>query len=191
MRPAHGTLRLTRTASLAAACTGLAWGGHNLWAEVPASAGGFAAATAVLFPVLWFFTRAMRGFGDILAVMATVQVALHLVLQGSVAPVFGSLGAGHPPGHGFLAHALGFAPGMLLAHLWAALLASALLAHGEAALWFLAALFARALPPLLAPRLAFGAAAPVRSPARSAAPSPAPLSAHRPRGPPGPSPYAL
>ncbi|XKK37379.1 copper resistance protein [Nocardiopsis sp. ARC36] len=189
MRPAHGTLRLTRTASLAAACTGLAWGGHNLWAEVPASAGGFAAATAVLFPVLWFFTRSMRGFGDILAVMATVQVALHLVLQGSVDPAFGA-DVGHA-GHGFLAHTLGFAPGMLLAHLWAALLASALLAHGEAALWFLAALFARALPPLLVPRLAFGAAAPARSPARSAASSPAPLSAHRPRGPPGSHPSAL
>ncbi|MEE2044191.1 copper resistance protein CopC, partial [Nocardiopsis tropica] len=68
---------------------------------------------------------------------------------------------------------------------------SALLAHGEAALWFLAALFALALPPLLVPRLAFGAAAPARSPTRSAAPSPAPLSAHRPRGPPGSHPSAL
>jgi len=190
VRPAHGTLRLTRTASLAAACTGLAWGGHNLWAEVPASTGGFAAATAVLFPVLWIFTRSMRGFGDILAVMATAQIVLHLVLQGSVDPAFGTLdtGAGHT-GHGLLSHTLGFAPGMLLGHLWAALLASALLAHGEAALWFLAALLARALPPLLVPDLAFDAPGPVRCPARSPAPSPAAPSAHRPRGPPGS--YAL
>lgn len=193
MRPAHGTLRLTRTAFLAAACTGLAWGGHNLWAEVPAPVGGFAAATAVLFPVLWFFTRSMRGFGDILAVMATVQVVLHLVLQGSADPALAAVhpdpGAGHA-GHGLLAHTLGFAPGMLLAHLWAALLASALLAHGEAALWFLAALLGRALPPLLVPGLVSDAApARIRRADRSAAPSSDALSAHGPRGPPGA--YAL
>jgi len=128
----------------------------------------------------------MRGFGDILAVMATVQIVLHLVLQGSADPAFGTLGAASDhTGHGILAHALGFAPGMLLAHLWAALLASALLAHGEAALWFLAALLARAVPPLLVPGLVFGAPSPVRYPDRSPVPAPVPPSAHRPRGPPG------
>ncbi|WP_435109610.1 copper resistance protein [Nocardiopsis synnemataformans] len=187
MRPAHGTLRLLRTALLAAACTGLAWGGHNLWAAAPASLGGLAAATAVLFPLLWYFTRTMRGFGDIFAVMACVQILLHLVFQGSgeAAPGILDTGAGHA-GHGLLTHALGLAPGMLFAHLWAALLASALLAHGEAALWFLTALLIRALPPLRVPGLAFGARVPLTGSASRAAPPPVALSAHGPRGPPPP-----
>ncbi|MFD6952735.1 copper resistance protein [Nocardiopsis sp. TSRI0078] len=187
MRPAHGTLRLLRTALLAAACTGLAWSGHNVWAASPASLGGFAAATAALFPLLWYFTRAMRGFGDIFAVMASAQVLLHLILQGSAEPLPGMLGtgAGHA-GHGLPAHALGLAPGMLLAHLWAALLASALLAHGEAALWFLTALLCRALPSLRVPGLAFASPVRVSCAAALAAPSPVVLSAHGPRGPPGP-----
>ncbi len=157
-----------------------------MWAASPASLGGFAAATAVLFPLLWHFTRTMRGFGDILVVMASVQVLLHLILQGSAAPLPGmtGTGAGHA-GHGLSAHALGLAPGMLFAHLWAALLASALLAHGEAALWFLTALLRRALPSLRVPDLAF--TTPVRVPCAAvpAVPSSVMLSAHGPRGPPG------
>lgn len=182
MRPAHGILRLTRTALLAAACTGLAWGGHNLWALSPAPVGGLVAATAALLPVLWCFTRTMRGFGDIFAVMASAQILLHLILQGSALPG-PSTGADHS-GHGLLVHVLGFTPGMLFAHLWAALLASALLAHGEAALWSLAALFLRALPALRVPDLAF-----VFPPLSSLASAPVAigrlvLSAHGPRGPP-------
>ncbi|WP_236567659.1 MULTISPECIES: copper resistance protein [unclassified Nocardiopsis] len=187
MRPAHGTLRLTRTALLAAACTALAWGGHNLWAASPATSGGFAAATAVLFPVLWRFTRTMRGFGDIFAVMACAQVVLHLVLQGSAVPALLVRDTGHT-GHGLLAHVLGLAPGMLFAHLWAALLASALLAHGEAALWFLAALLLRSLPSRLTPSLAFPASAPPTGRSTPAAPRAVALSAHGPRAPPSPGP---
>lgn len=185
MRPAHGILRLTRTALLAAACTGLAWGGHDPWASSPASVGGFVAATAALLPVLWYFTRTMRGFGDIFAVMASAQVLLHLILQGSAlpGPAFLFTGVDHS-GHGLLTHVLGFTPGMLFGHLWAALLASALLAHGETALWSLAALFLRALPALRAPDLAF--AFPPRPPVDSAPVTTGHLvlSAHGPRGPP-------
>ncbi|CAL9449132.1 hypothetical protein SUDANB121_02421 [Nocardiopsis dassonvillei] len=188
MRPAHGTLRLLRTASLAAACTGLAWAGHGLWAAEPAGAGGFALATAFLTPVLWRFTRVMRGFGDIFAVMALVQVALHLILQGSAdpAPAAFDTAADHS-GHGLLVHAFGLAPGMLLAHLWAALLASALLAYGEAALWFLAALLSRALPPVRARALPLPPSPAVAVPAVAAAPAAPGLSAHPPRGPPAPA----
>lgn len=175
-------LRLLRTAILAAACTGLAWGGHHLWATAPASAGGFVAATAVLSPLLWYFTRLMRGFGDIFAVMAVAQILLHLVFQASSEPVLAASG-GHGV-HGPLSHALGFAPGMLLAHLWAALLAAALLSRGEAALWFLASLFLRALPPPHAPDLAFGVPVRTWDTTPAAPPSPVALSARCPRGPP-------
>ena len=189
MRPAHGTLRLLRTASLAGACTGLAWVGHNLWAAEPAGAAGFALATAFLTPVLWHFTRMMRGFGEILAVMSCAQVVLHLILQGSADPAFATFdtGADHS-GHGVLAHAFGLAPGMLLAHLWAALLASALLARGEAALWFLAALLSRALPPASARDLSLPPAPAAVAPAPAAAPAAPALTAHPPRGPPAPPP---
>lgn len=188
MRPAHGTLRLTRTALLAGACTGLAWVGHNLWAESPAGAGGFLLATAFLFGLLWRFTRIMRGFGDIFAVLAFAQVALHLILQ-AAGPDLLALdpGTGHS-GHGPLSHTLGFAPGMLFAHLWAALLAAALLSHGEAALWSLATAVSRALPrPLRAPDLTFGVPGRTLTAPRPTAPSPPVPSSHGPRGPPGSS----
>ncbi|WP_028648898.1 hypothetical protein [Nocardiopsis sp. CNT312] len=186
MRPAHGTLRLTRTALLAGACTWLSWTGHNLSSATPAPAAGLVLATVLLVPVLWHFTKVMRGFTDIFAVLACAQLGLHAVLQGTGGPT-PSFGAEHS-GHGLLAHLveLGLAPGMLLAHLWAALLAAALLAHGESALWRLTALLSRALPPLLLVRTPPGPATtappapPAAVPTASAAPS-----AHGPRAPPG------
>lgn len=185
MRPAHGTLHALRTAFLAGASTGLAYGGHNLWAPYPASIGGFLAATAFLFPILLFFTRRMRGMGDIFAVLATSQVGIHLILQGSGGPDHDLLhhGAGHS-GHGVLAHVLGFAPGMLFPHLWAALLAAALLAHGEAALWTLASLLTRWLPHGPIPQVPV-VARPIARPLPPDIPlSTVDLSTHGPRGPP-------
>ncbi len=154
--------------------------GHNIGADNPAGAWGFLLATAFLYGLLWRFTRIMRGFGDIFAVMALAQVALHLILQLSGPGVVPIDHAGH--GSAFL----GLAPGMLFAHLWAALLASALLAHGESALWSLVTAVARALPrPPRLPDLASveSGAAPVAPP--SPTPSPPEPSTHGPRGPPG------
>lgn len=185
VRPAHGTLRLTRTALLAGACSGLAWGGHNQWAETPAGVEGFLLATVFLLGLLWPFTKTMRGFGDIFVVMAFAQVASHLILQVMVDPGVSPPGHDHG-GHGPAIHLLGFAPGMLFAHLWAALLASALLAHGESALWFLAGVVSRALPrPLRATTPPIDVPGRVHTaPPFTAHSSPAPR-AHMPRGPPG------
>ena len=185
MRPAHGTLHALRTAFLAGASTGLAYGGHNLWAPDPASTGGFLAATAFLFPVLLFFTRRMRGMGDIFAVLAASQAGIHLILQGSGSPDHDFLrhGTDHS-GHSVLAHVLGLAPGMLFAHLWAALLAAALLAHGEAALWALASLLTRWLPHGPGPRVPV-VPRPIARPLSPDVPlSTVDLSTHGPRGPP-------
>ena len=182
VRPAHGTLHALRTAFLASACTALAWGGHSLWSDEPPHLAGFFAATAFLYPLLWFFTRIMRGFGDIFAVIALSQIVLHLIFQVSAGPSHGAHadGVAHSP----LNHVLGFAPGMLLGHLGAALLASALLAHGESALWYFAFLLSRALPrPLRTPVLSLHRFLPCpvhRSPNFSQAPS----TARGPRGPP-------
>nr|WP_053616433.1 hypothetical protein [Nocardiopsis sp. NRRL B-16309] len=185
MAPAHGPLRLVRTAFLAGACTGLSWAGHQLWAGGASDGGGFLLATAVLTPVLWHFTRIMRSFGEVFAVLAPVQIVLHLAMQGAGGTGSAFAGTGHS-GHGLLTHALGLSPGMLLAHLWAALLASALLAHGESALWSLAVLLARALPPLLrASRPSPHARACAVNGPTGSRPRWAPVRAHGPRGPPG------
>lgn len=174
------------------ACTGLAWGGHNLWSATPAGVGGFLLATVFLAGLLWRFTRIMRGFGDIFTVMALAQVVLHMALQTTAGPELHSAGAGHA-GHGLLTHTLGLTPGMLFAHLWAALLAAALLAHGESALWFLSTAVSRALPrPLRVHGLPFRAPGRSHSAIPSTAPSPPAFTAHGPRGPPGsPAPLLL
>ncbi|MBB6173658.1 hypothetical protein HNR23_003718 [Nocardiopsis mwathae] len=192
--PGGGPLRAIRTAFLAVACTGLAWGGHAVWADVAVAPGAFAAATALMGLLLARFTRCQRGFGEIFTVLATAQVGLHLAFQ-LLSAASPSAAAGHAahaaaPGHtaGVLTHtlgALGLSPGMLAGHLWAALLAAALLAHGEACLWTLLRLLAAALPTLLRPAAPPTPAPPVH------APHPGPARPRRrlhysehPRGPP-------
>ncbi|ASU82342.1 hypothetical protein CDO52_05660 [Nocardiopsis gilva YIM 90087] len=194
--PGGGPLRVIRTAVLAVACTGLAWGGHAVWAGSPIAPGAFAAATALMAVLLVRFTRCQRGFCEIFTVLAAAQVGLHLVFQGlsAASPTAAGEHSAHPaPGHGSapLTHALGvvgFSPGMLAGHLWAALLAAALLAHGERCLWTLLRLLTAALPPLLPP-----AVLPIADP-RTGAPDPTParpsprmLRRERTRGPPSPA----
>ncbi|WP_046470008.1 hypothetical protein [Allosalinactinospora lopnorensis] len=175
--PSQGPLWGARTALLAAACTGIAWSGHIAWGGSAVSSGSFLLATAALGLLLGPFTRSQRGFGEIFAVLAAAQCGLHIIFQFTAAPAPLTAHAGHG--------LLGYSPGMLAGHLWAALLAAALLAHGEAALWTLLALLGRALPrPVRAPRLV--AAGPPRF-----APEPPDLRPglrilrqDRPRGPP-------
>ncbi|MFC7326530.1 hypothetical protein [Marinactinospora rubrisoli] len=162
--PSRGPLWLVRTAVLAVACTGIAWAGHTLWADGTAPARSFPLATAFMALVLAPFTRSQRGFGEIFGVLAAAQAAMH-VLFVSADPA-----DAHPDT--VLAEVgpclLGYSPGMLAGHLWAALLAAALLSRGEAAVWSLLALLTNALPRLLTP-----AAPPA---------APRPLVARRPAG---------
>ncbi|MFW5416130.1 hypothetical protein J0910_05850 [Nocardiopsis sp. CNT-189] len=179
--PARGPLHALRAAVLAAACVGIAWCGHAVWGGAPTSPWAPLLAGAALWPPLSRFTRARREFGEIFAVLAAAQVPLHLLLTwGAPEPGPGAAAGPHA------AHALGYHPAMLAGHLWAALLAAALLAHGEAALWALAGLVFAALPRLLAPLR--GAPHPARprpaAPAPPARPGPGLLCADRQRGPP-------
>lgn len=191
MRPAHGTLHALRTAFLASACTVLARVGHDLWAESPSHPGGLLLATAFLYPVLWFFTRIMRGFGDIFAVLALSQIVLHLIFHVSAGPSHVDLtDTVTSPEHSPPIHTLGFAPGMLLGHLWAALLASALLTHGESALWHFASLLSRALPRSLRTPTFFRQLPLPRTTHPPLNFSQAPSTVHGPRGPPSrPTPH--
>ncbi|GAA1983860.1 hypothetical protein GCM10009799_06580 [Nocardiopsis rhodophaea] len=181
---------------LAVACTGLAWGGHALWAGSPVALGAFVPATVLMAMLLARFTLCQRGFGEIFTVLAAAQVGLHLVFH-SLSAVSPTVAAGHaahtatPHQSAPLTHALGplgVSPGMLAGHLWAALLAAALLAYGELCLWTLLRLLTAALPALLRP-----AVRPIPGP-RTGAPDPTParrsprmLRRERTRGPPLPA----
>ncbi|GAA3746142.1 hypothetical protein HDA32_000381 [Spinactinospora alkalitolerans] len=178
--PGRGPLWLIRTAVLAVACAGPAWAGHAAWAGSEPSPGSFLLAAVLMAFALSGFTRAQRGFGEIFAVLSSAQVGLHLLFEYS-APA-------HPaPPLAHLGHCVaGYSPGMLLGHLWAALLASALLSHGESVLWSLLGLLGHALPrPVRPPVLAV--AGPVRR--RTAPPPPTRsdrggMRSHPTRGPP-------
>ncbi|PSK98570.1 hypothetical protein CLV63_105244 [Murinocardiopsis flavida] len=152
--PAQGILWALRTAVLAVGCTGLAWGGHIAAGGDPggaASGPALAAATLLTALPLARFTSEQRGFGEIFAVLAAAQVVLHLLFQAAAPATADHLAAmTGGPGSAQHGHALfGYSAGMLVAHLWAALLAAALLSRGEHALWTLLGLIDRAVPALL------------------------------------------
>ncbi|WP_181874379.1 hypothetical protein [Marinitenerispora sediminis] len=178
--PSRGPLWLVRTALLAMACTGLAWAGHAVWAGGDTTALSFPLATGFTALAVAPFTRSQRGFGEIFGVLAAAQAVTHILFV-STGPA-----AAHPAA--VIAHVgpcvLGYSPGMLAGHLWAALLAAALLSRGETALWSLSALLGYALPRLLEPPgpLAVPPLVPARRPALRPASGP-PLRL-RTRGPP-------
>lgn len=164
---------------MAVACTGIAWGGHAVWAGCPTHPAAFPTATAFTWAGLARLTRSHRGFGETFTALATAQLGLHAV--------FTALPAAHDShsaAPGAISATLDLSPAMLGGHLTAALLAALLLAHGESALLRLLALARDALPAPLHPRAPV--AAPDRTPAlqRTDHPRAHPLHHPRPRGPP-------
>lgn len=150
--PARGILWAFRTATLAVGCTGLAWGGHIAAGGDPGGAvSALLLATLFTGVLLARFTRDQRGSTEIFAVLAAAQVVLHLLFQ-SAAPATAdhvAAMAGDPASAPHAHAVFGYSAGMLVAHLWAALLAAALLSRGEHALWTLLGLLDRAVPTLL------------------------------------------
>ncbi|GLU47529.1 hypothetical protein Nans01_18800 [Nocardiopsis ansamitocini] len=139
---------LARTASLAAACGGLGWAGHITAGQGDTTLTSLPAATLFSGILLARFTRREWGFGEIFAVLATAQIGLHLLFQlGAPTTVVTT------PEHGthLVGTVVGYSPGMLVGHLWAALLTAALLSHGEAALWTLFDILTSTLPTLYRP----------------------------------------
>ncbi|PRY00554.1 hypothetical protein [Allonocardiopsis opalescens] len=195
--PGRGALRLLRAAVPAAAATAIAWAGHVLGGGSAAGWPAVALTAPVVGAAFAAATRHRRSLAEIAAALGGAQLAFHLAFvalspatHGAVPPT-GPQAAGVHAGH-LVTGAFGLAsPGMVIGHLWATLVTAWLLAHGEDALWTLAALVRAALcPPLLRrpplrrpwrPRAA-GAGA-VRAARR-------PVRGHPPRGPPRTAPAA-
>lgn len=148
--PGFGPLWLTRTVVLAVACTGLSWAGHSIYAQGSASLGGFVFATLLTAAALARFTRSQRGATEILGVLVLAQVGFHFVFEATstTTPVASAPVASAPELAHHGAHS-SYAPGMLIGHLWAALITAAVLSYGESLLWTLTALLGQALPRLL------------------------------------------
>ncbi|MDS1269900.1 copper resistance protein [Lipingzhangella sp. LS1_29] len=188
--PASGTLWLGRTAVLAGACTGLAWSGHAVYAGGSASLWGFALATLGTGLVLGHLTRVQRGLTELLGILLLAQAVFHLWFELTAsAQSTQSTHHANPGTADLLHHSVGvggsWSPGMLLGHIWAALVTAAVLAHGEELIWSLATLLGQAIPTILQPSTLHHAAGRAPTPDTSV---PTPRSTGRvtayPRGPP-------
>ncbi|MEU8380005.1 MFS transporter [Streptosporangium sp. NPDC048865] len=126
--PAHLTLRLARAAAFAVVCLGLGVLAHVAGGGVvsPRSA---ACALALAFMVALPVTGGERGLATIWPLLASTQLALHLL--------FSTVHLVEPPVGGHVHLGSGLVPGlgMVVAHGWAGALAALWLARGEAALW--------------------------------------------------------
>jgi hypothetical protein len=127
--PLTPILRLARAAAFTAVCLGLGMAAH-LFAGGTIPPAAVARGTVVVFALAVPVSGRERTIGTILPLLATAQVALHLLFSSA-----------HTHPHlvtaGHVHSGLGPGPGMLLMHGWAAVLTSLWLARGEAALWAL------------------------------------------------------
>ena len=184
----RGPLRAVRAAVLAAACAAVAWSGHAFAGADAVHPWALAAAAAALWPAMLAFTRARRGFTGILGALTAAQIPLHLLFTAGGTAATAALPAPAHAAHTTPADhlaALSYDPAMLCAHLWAALVAAALIARGEDALAILVWLLTATLPRLLRPAALPASAVPARR-APAAPPRPPHRSGHRPDRPRGP-----
>lgn len=150
MRSGRG-FRLARAAVFAALCVTVSGFGHSLMsgADVPgwALAYAFAAVTAGA----WWLTGRQRGGMAVTGASVATQGLLHLLFVGAQKlGADASMTPGHAPGvHGPGMHGMHeWSPGMLAAHLGAAVLCGLWLWRGEVAAWRIARLLAA---PVVAP----------------------------------------
>ena len=163
--PGQGLTRWLRAGVLVAltvlvSLTGHALAGGSVHVSGPMLLGVLALGAACVAAA-----EVRRSFPEILAVVVLAQPVLHLL-----ASMGGHHGSGHAPA------ATGVTTGMVLAHLVAAVLVSALLADADRVLWALTGLVVRVLPPAVVPlpapapqaRLVRVPCVPLRSALRSA-----------------------
>jgi hypothetical protein len=167
--PASGALRLTRALGLALAAYTLSLGAHLLGGGEPPSLRG----TAVLVLLTWWLcvmvTGRRLGRVAVVALVGFCQVLLHEALAAAsstgtclttargqamsmvhvattTCPPPGAPGMRGMPPHAMAADLATVGLAMVLAHAAAAVLLGLCLAHGEAALWFLASMVLRSRP---------------------------------------------
>ena len=151
--PGRGALRLTRSAIFAIAAVGLASAAHLAGGETVSPIDALISVPAVMI-VINLLAGARRGYASLFPAMLVTQVLLHVgFMAGSIARSCHLAGvqamSGMPPvgqadpvvrcGSSMAHHGFWPSPFMLLAHALAAALLVIVLAHGEAAVWALAA----------------------------------------------------
>jgi len=149
-------LRTLRAAVFAAGCVLLAAVGHSLTSGAHSPPWSLAAGFLAVFALAGLFTARERSLGWITIGVLTAQAGLHALFAWAASPVLfpaapGMAMPGSPAGSAHaamapmidggleahrMAHGTGHGgPGMLLAHLAAALITAWWLRQGEAALW--------------------------------------------------------
>ena len=185
--PGRGALRLTRSALFALAAVGLAAAAHLSGGETVSPLAGLLSVPAVMIVVNLLAARE-RGRASLLLAMGVTQVGLHLAFmaasitrscQATGGHLMPAMPAGSRPAtqltmqcgpvmtHGGATSGLWPSTPMLIAHALAGVLLVLVLAHGEKAVWALAAClrFRLVLPgpavplPALRPLPVLGAAA--------------------------------
>lgn len=137
----QGPTRWLRAGVLVALTVLVSLGGHALAGGTVHVSGPMVLGVLALGAACVAAAEVRRSFPEILAVVLLAQPVLHLLA---------SMG-GHQHGAGNPTTAGGVSTGMLLAHLAASVLVSALLADADRVLWALAGLVVRVLPPAAAP----------------------------------------
>ncbi len=169
----QGRFRSARAAVFAAVCVGVSGVGHALASGHTVPAGAALLGAAVVFGFARAAAGGERGYGSIAAWMLWGQLALHAVFSAAQAA-----GAPHAAGHAAPAGDGGSSdPGMLAAHLLAALVSAWWLRRGEAAAFTLLRLAADAVLAVL-PALVTGDAR-LAAPQRAARPRGGPEAVRR------------
>ncbi|MFC3999371.1 hypothetical protein ACFOVU_25900 [Nocardiopsis sediminis] len=168
--PVTPEFRLVRAGVFASVCLGVSTTAHRLASQHDLPPVAQLTGFALVFAFAWATAGRERGFGTILGSMLWAQLALHLLFS-----LLMSAGASHA----VVSHAAdagrtaietvspsgGSGPGMLLAHLAAALVCAWWLRRGEAAAFALVGLVASLVLPVLLV-LYRGSGHPVRPPLR-------------------------
>lgn len=136
----QGPTRWLRAGVLVALTVLVSLGGHALAGGTVHVSGPMVLGVLALGAACVAAAEVRRSFPEILAVVLLAQPVLHLLA---------SMG-GHQHGGGQPATA-GVSAAMVLAHVGASVLVSALLADADRVLWALAGLVVRVLPPAVAP----------------------------------------
>ncbi|GAA2042444.1 hypothetical protein GCM10009800_31270 [Nocardiopsis rhodophaea] len=154
--------------------TGLSAGGHAAAAGHDVAPAGLAAGFLTVLALAWSAAGRERGFAEILAAMLCSQLAFHLIFSVAT-PGTAAADAGGHHSHAVAAGPTeGMSPGMVAAHLAAAIISAGWLRRGEAAAFALVRRIATAVltilrfPRATAAPIMGAPAPPPRGPARSA-----------------------
>jgi hypothetical protein len=162
--PASGSLRALRAGLVALVCVSFALAGHVMSGGARPSMVGLAAVSFITFAAMLSFTRRERSFGAYFRALLAGQVAFHASFM--LGAQHGATAAGSHSHHASAeltaqaGSSLLVSPAMAAGHVLAALLAAALLAFGERAVWAAYRVVAFLLTPFLEPAVDYPSSSP-------------------------------